>query len=166
MKVLVSDSSVLIEFSKREILHKMFELEFLFAVPDLLFHEELIDLGTYSRQDLLGFGLRVEALGADSVAMVVACQAERAALSLVDTFALALAGTHGWRILTEDKTMRRFAESKSIAHLDALWVVDRMLDTSVLSDSQALVVLEAMLNDPRCPVPKPELARRIEPLRD
>ena len=45
MKVLVSDSSVLIEFSKRDLLDKMFELEFQFAVPDLLFHEELIDSG-------------------------------------------------------------------------------------------------------------------------
>ena len=45
MRVLVSDSSILIEFSKREILEKMFELDSQFAVPDLLFHEELIDLG-------------------------------------------------------------------------------------------------------------------------
>ena len=45
MKILVSDSSILIEFSKRELLDRMFELEFQFAVPDLLFHEELIDLG-------------------------------------------------------------------------------------------------------------------------
>ena len=166
MKVLVSDSSILIEFSKREILHKMFELEFQFAVPDLLFHEELIDLGSYDRQDLLGFGLRVEALSADGVATVVAYQAERAALSLVDAFALALAGTHGWRILTEDRTMRRFAESKSIAHLDALWVVDRLLDTGALSSFQALAVLQAMLNDPSCPVPEPESTRRITTLRD
>ena len=54
MKVLVSDSSILIEFSKRELLDRMFQLEFQFAVPDLLFHEELIDLGAYTRQDLLG----------------------------------------------------------------------------------------------------------------
>ena len=40
MKVLVCDSSILIEFSKRELLDKMFHLEFQFAVPDLLFHEE------------------------------------------------------------------------------------------------------------------------------
>lgn len=49
MKVLVSDSSVLIEFSKRGILDRMFALEFQFAVPDLLFHEEFIDLGPHSR---------------------------------------------------------------------------------------------------------------------
>ncbi|MCY4618741.1 MAG: hypothetical protein OXD50_09355 [Chloroflexi bacterium] len=166
MKVLVSDSSILIEFSKREILHTMFELEYQFAVPDLLFHEELIDLGSYSRQDLLGFGLRVEALSTDGVATAVAYQAERAALSLVDAFALTLAGIHRWPILTEDRTMRRFAESKSISHLDALWIVDRMLVAGVLPGTQALVALDAMLNDPRCPLPKPELARRIGHLRD
>ena len=95
MQVLVSDSSILIEFSKREILHKMFELDFEFAVPDLLFHEELIDLGPFGMQDLLGFGLRVESLDATGVELAGAYQSERAALSLVDSFALALAGSHG-----------------------------------------------------------------------
>ena len=35
MKVLVSDSSILIEFAKRKLLDEMFALEFEFAVPDL-----------------------------------------------------------------------------------------------------------------------------------
>ena len=51
MQILVSDSSVLIEFSKRDLLDRMFELSFQFAVPDLLFNEELIDLGRYDRQE-------------------------------------------------------------------------------------------------------------------
>ena len=110
MKVLVSDSSILIEFSKRELLDRMFELEFQFAVPDLLFHEELIDLGSYSRQDLLTFGLSVESLDAEGVEMAVAYQSARPALSLVDSFALALAGQQGWHLLTEDRTMRSVAE--------------------------------------------------------
>lgn len=165
MKVLVSDSSILIEFAKRELLDKMFTLEFEFAVPDLLFHEELIDLGTYTRPDLLGFGLRVESLDGEGVATAVAYQSERPALSLVDAFALALAGRHGWTILTEDRTMRRFADSKHIAQLDALWVVDTMLEQGVLSDSQGLAVLEAMHDDPRCPVPRDELAIRIQQYR-
>ena len=80
MKVLVSDSSILIEFSKRGLLGKMFQLEFEFAVPDLLFHEELIDLGSHTRLALLGLGLRVEALDAKGVAVAIAYQAERPAL--------------------------------------------------------------------------------------
>ena len=161
MKVLVSDSSILIEFSKRELLDRMFELEFEFAVPDLLFHEELIDLGAYSRQDLLGFGLKVESLDAEGVEMAIVYQSERPALSLVDSFALALAAHKGWHLLTEDRTMRSVAESKSIAHSDALWVIDNMLEADILSASQVVAVLEAMRDDPRCPVPKPEVAARI-----
>ena len=65
MHVLVSDSSVLIEFSKRDLLDRMFEPRFQFAVPDLLFNEELIDLGRYDRQDLVRMGLRVESLDAE-----------------------------------------------------------------------------------------------------
>ncbi len=62
VRILVSDSSVLIEFSKRSLLAEMFRLPFEFVVPDLLFEEELIDLGQYSRDDLVSFGLGVEAL--------------------------------------------------------------------------------------------------------
>ena len=164
MKVLVSDSSILIEFSKRELLDKMFQLEVQFAVPDLLFHEELIDLGTYSRRDLVGLGLRVEALDAVGVETAIAYQSERPALSLVDSFALALADRQGWHLLTEDRIMRTVAESNGIAHLDALWIVDRMQASSILSASQVVAVLEAMRDDPRCPVPKPELAARIRRL--
>ena len=165
MKVLVSDSSVLIEFSKRDLLDKMFELEFQFAVPDLLFHEELIDLGAYSRQDLLGFGLRVESLDSEGVGMAIAYQSKRPALSLVDSFALALANHHGWYLLTEDRIMRSVARSEGISHLDALWVIDQMLTAAILSQGEVVTALEAMRDDPRCPVPKRELAIRIRQLR-
>ena len=164
MKVLVSDSSILIEFSKRELLDKIFQLEFQFAVPDLLFHEELIDLGAYSRQDLLRFGLKVEALDGEGVGRAIAYQSERPALSLVDSFALALAACQGWCLLTEDRAMRNVAESQGIAHRDALWVIDNMLEVGILSGSQVMVVLEAMRDDPRCPAPRPELAARIQRL--
>ena len=164
MKVLVSDSSILIEFSKRELLDRMFQLEFEFAVPDLLFHEELIDLGTYSRHDLLGLGLRVESLDAEGVEMAIAYQSDRPALSLVDSFALALASRQGWNLLTEDRTMRGVADSKGIVNMDALWVIDNMIEAGILSARQVMTVLEAMRDDPRCPVPKPDLAVRIRRL--
>ncbi len=161
MKVLVSDSSILIEFSKRGLLDKMFQLEFEFAVPDLLFHEELIDLGAYTRSDLLGLGLRVEALDDKGVDIAIAFQSERPALSLVDSFALALASHQGWTLLTEDRTMRSVADAKGIAHRDALWIIDNLLDAGILSASQVLASPETMRDDPRCPVPKSGLAVRI-----
>ena len=60
--------------------------------------------------------------------------------------------------------MRSVADSKGIAHMDALWVIDNMLEARILSACQVVAVLEAMRDDPRCPVPKPELAVRIRRL--
>ena len=161
MKVLVSDSSVLIEFAKREILDRMFDLDFRFAVPDILFHEELIDLGRYSRQDLLDFGLRVEALEPDGVTLAVSFQQRRPALSVVDSFALALADREQWDLLTEDRVMREVANSVGIVHYGALWVIDKMVDAGILSEAQVRAVIEAMQGDQRCPVPRRELAERL-----
>ena len=165
MKVLVSDSSILIEFSKRELLDKMFDLKFQFAVPDLLFHEELIDLGRYNRQDLLGLGLRVESLDPEAVEEAIAYQSKRPALSLVDSFALALANRQGWHLLTEDRIMRNVAQSEGIPHRDALWVIKSMFNAGILTTAQVVAALEAMQDEPRCPVPKPELTVRIRRLK-
>ncbi len=164
MTVLVSDSSVLIEFSKRRVLREMFELDIQFAVPDLLFHEELLDLGQYSRPDLLTFGLMVESLDSEGVRAALVFQSKRPALSLVDSFALALASYRGWSLLTEDRVMRTVAESEGVVHRNALWVIDEMLQTGVLSSAQVISVLRAMRDDPRCPVPKRVLTLRIHQL--
>ena len=108
VRILVSDSSVLIEFSKRGLLEdskrglleEMFRLPFEFVVPDLLFEEELIDLGQYSRDDLVRFGLGVEALDPIGVTTALSYQSRRRRLSLVDCFALALASGRKYALLT------------------------------------------------------------------
>ena len=164
MQVLVSDSSVLTELSKRDLLDRMFQLRFPFAVPDLLVHEELIDLGRYDRQDLVRMGLRVEGLDAGGVATAIAYQGRRRALSMVDCFALALAHHRGYTILTEDRRMRVFAQDEGIPHQDLLWIIDQMRQAAILTISQVSAALEAMHQDPRCPVSKQELAHRLRSL--
>ena len=164
VRVLVSDSSILIEFSKRGLLEELFCLPFEFAVPDLLFEEELIDLGTFSREDLRGFGLRVEALDPIGVTMALSYQSRRRRLSLVDCFALALASGKGYMLLTGDDAMRRFAEAEEIEVHGLLWLVDHMLAANVVSTADILEALVAMRDDPRCHVPAQELACRIRQL--
>lgn len=164
MQILVSDSSVLIEFSKRNLLAKIFQLRFQFAVLDLLFNEELIDLGRYDRQDLVRLGLRVEALDPEGLAAAIAYQSRRRALSLLDCFALALAYHSGYTLLTEDRRMRSFALEEGIQHYDLLWIIDQMHPAAILDTSQVATALEAMFADPRSPVPKQELARRLRNL--
>ena len=119
---------------------------------------------TVGRQDLLGLGLQVEALDPDGVATAMSYQSRRPALSLVDSFALALASLRGWELLTEDRGMRSFAQSEGIPHHDVLWVIDHMSAAGILPAAQVILALEAMRDDPRCPVPNHELALRIRRL--
>ena len=163
--VLVSDSSVLLELSRHQVLDSMFSLDFQFAVPDLLFHEGPGDFGIYSRQDLVDFGLRVEALDSDGVELAVSYQRRRSALSLSDSFVLALAYSRGWEILTEDRVIRSFARDEGIECHGVLWLIDQMSHARILSEARLMTVLCSMRDDPRCPVPNHELAAYIQKLR-
>ena len=82
----------------------------------------------------------------------------------MDCFALALAYHQGYTLLTEDRRMRSFALEEGIQHHDLLWIIDQMHQVAILTTSQVVTALEAMLADPRSPVPKQELARRIRSL--
>ena len=60
--------------------------------------------------------------------------------------------------------MRSFAIEEGIQHHDLLWIIDQMHRMAILTGSQVVAALEAMLSDPRSPVPKQELARRLRNL--
>lgn len=52
MRVIVSDSSALIDLAKAELIEAAFSLPFEFQVPDVLLADELIDLGPYTVNEL------------------------------------------------------------------------------------------------------------------
>ena len=88
MKVLVSDTSVLIDLERESLLETGFRLPFEFAVPDLLYRQELED---HDGNALIELGLRVEELDGDGVALALRYRQTLRSLSLPDSFALALA---------------------------------------------------------------------------
>ena len=157
MNSMVADSSVLIEFAKRELLPEMFELGFCVFVPDILFHDELIDLGQYHRDDLLDFGLRIESLDSTGVTISATYRSINPALSVVDSFALTLARSRGSDLMTEDRLMRRVAHEEGVYCVDILATIDKIRALDLISDARYRSTLEAMLEDPRCPVSKTEI---------
>jgi len=72
MLVLVSDTSVLIDLERGELLEACFQLPYALAVPDLLFERELADnIGP----DLIALGLQVESLDSEGVVLAQAYRA-------------------------------------------------------------------------------------------
>src|SRR5215475_4813938 len=106
MPVLVSDTSVLIDLERCELLHSAFTLEAQLAVPDLLYERELRDHGG---PELLALGLRVEGLPEAGVAQAQTYLQRESRLTVTDSFALTLAQRNHWTLLSGDGALRALA---------------------------------------------------------
>ena len=162
MRVLVSDASILIELAKWSLLEDLFKLPFEFAVPDALYEDELIDLGEIDRKQLQALGLRIESLDAEGVAQALRYQKARPKLTVHDCFAVTLAVTNDWALLTGDKRMRALADEEHVEVHGVLWVIDQLAEHRIVRKSTLTKVLRGMLDDPRTHVPAAEIRRRLE----
>ena len=159
MRVLVSDTSVLIDLERGSLLEASFRLPFRFSVPDLLYERELKDWGG---EELIRLGLSVEELDGDGVQRARAYQRQTPALSLPDCFALVLAQIRSWILLSGDSALRRLAVAEAVECHGLLWLLDEMRDAAVVSIRKLYDGLATIAEHPRCRLPKPEIRRRLD----
>jgi hypothetical protein len=159
MNVLVSDTSILIDLERCALLHQAFALQVEFVVPDLLYERELRD---YGGPDLIALGLRVESLDESDVQRAQEYRLANPRLALPDTFALALARSRSWILLTGDGPLRSLAETERIECHGVLWLIDRMHAASVATAATLHASLERLARHPRCRLPRAEIAARLE----
>ena len=157
-RVLVSDSSVLIDIERGDLLEAAFTTSYEFLVPDLLYHQELADHGG---ERLLALGLKVQSLDGDAVVQSLAYRRAVPALSRPDCFALSLAARNGYVLLTGDSKLRRLAATEGVACHGILWLLDRIEHEGTSSVQRLLDGLTAVSEHPRCRLPKDEILVRL-----
>jgi len=123
MRVLVSDTSVLIDLERGGLLEAAFALPYEFAVRDLLYKRELRD---YNGPQLRALGLRVEELAGDGITRALAYQGQAPSLSLPDAFALSLAKMNEFTLLSGDKVLRELAGAEDVGCHGVPWVLEQM----------------------------------------
>lgn len=158
MPFLVSDTSVLIDLRRGNLLEAAFRLSDTFAVPDLLFEVELKLEGGERLQEL---GLRVESLSPEMVTAAVELRRDHPLLSVPDCFALVLAQTNRWTILTGDAELRALAIRRQLDCHGVLWVLDRMDHERVATRENLHAGLTTMTAHPRCRLPAREVSQRL-----
>lgn len=158
MEVLVSDTSVLIDLERGSLLESAFRLPFTFTVPDLLYARELENHGG---ADLVRLGLRVEELDGSAVALALGYRRRRRSLSLPDSFALALAKTKAWTLLSGDRGLRELAEEEDVACHGVLWLLDRIFEHRVMDRNDLCAGLDKLAAHPRCRLPGSEIRKRL-----
>lgn len=162
MRVLVSDTSVLIDLERGSFLDAIFALPYGFAVPDVLYRREMA--GEWGER-LVRLGLRVEEVSEDGVANALRYRAQRRALSMPDSFALGLAKERVWVLLTGDSQLRELAAGEHVECHGVLWLLDRMEEAGTLGIQLLHDGLAALAGHPRCRLPRQEILIRLERYR-
>lgn len=158
MRVLVSDTSVIIDLERGSLLQDLFRLPFEFAVPDLLFHREL--KGPLGEQ-LIALGLHVEELTPAELTRATSVRRANLALSVPDAFAFSLATVRGWTLLTGDGGLRQLAVSTGLNVHGVLWLLDQMETGRHVSNDRLHACLTAISAHPRCRLPAADVRKRL-----
>lgn len=166
VKIIVNDTSCLIDLRKGGLLTTALLLPFRFVVALPLIATELNDFDESDWHDLKKRGLQIVDLDAEQVRRAFELKAEFPALSANDCFSLALSeSTENAILLTGDAQLRKQALALHVDVHGVLWISDqiekeRKMPLEDLAD--ALAHLEA---DPLVFLPRDELKIRIEQLR-
>jgi hypothetical protein len=59
MRVIVSDTSCIIDLGKSSLIRAVLQLPYIFVMPDVLFHDELLSFGAVEKEELRTLGFRV-----------------------------------------------------------------------------------------------------------
>lgn len=158
MPIVVSDTSIIIDLERGDLLEACFRLEHEMAVPDLLFKQELAAM---NGDNLISLGLRIEELTPAEVEAAQQVRADNPVLSFADAFAYTLARSRGWPLLTGDGALRALCEGTEHPFHEVLWVCDKIFEAEVIEAPVLAQRLEQIAAHPRCRLPRSEVNVRL-----
>ena len=159
MPFLVSDTSVIIDLDRGDLLDAAFQLGDQFVVPDLLFERELDEM---FGERLRALGVVIESLDGAEVTRATQLRRSEQRLSIADTFAFALAHGRQWTLLTGDRVLREVAEAEGVAVHGTLWIVDRIEAVGICDHPTLYERLKRAAGHPRCRLPRKEIDLRLK----
>ncbi len=140
MKLFISDASVLIDIEQSELTSAMFSLPFHFAVPNILFSEELSERHNH----LLQFGLESREMSGDLILEAYNLRQHYPRLSVNDLLALTLAKYESCQLLTGDKALREVTKILNVEVHGTIWLVEQMIQHKNISFDVAQVAFHRM----------------------
>ena len=169
MRIVVSDSSCLIDLRKASLLDALVRLPYELLIPNTLFEDELRKFTAAQKRSLLRNGVRVIDLPGDRVTRAVEVSREVPRLSIHDGFAFALAEQHeGCVLLSGDGALRAYAAARAIEVRGVLWVIDELHRHGIVPVATLLDALALFSADETVRLPAREVAtyiRRYQALR-
>lgn len=134
-RLLISDANIIIDMKAGGLLRTMFRFDVTFAVPDVLFEEEL----RAEDPELPSLGLELLELNGETVAYAdgLIAKYRRLGASINDLLALALAWQEKCPLLTGDLRLRTAAQEQGVDMHGTLWLIEQMVMGRAITAKQA-----------------------------
>lgn len=162
MRIVVSDSSCLIDLRKANLLEAFLRLPYEVLIPNTLFDGELLNFTPEQKHAMLSGGLRVVDIPGTGVLRAQQIARESPRLSVHDGFALVVAESHdGCVLVTGDAPLRALAERRGIEVHGVLWIVDELFQQKVEKAARLVAALQVLESDAAVRLPRRELLAAI-----
>ncbi len=127
MRIVVSDTSCLIDLRKTNLLEAFAQLPYKIMIPDILIEHEFVKFKPEDKNALIDNGVQIVELSESGIERITQIQVQNAALSVYDCFAFVVAENHpGSILLTGDKRLRTLAIQSGIESHGVLWVINEL----------------------------------------
>lgn len=143
--LLISDANILMDIETGDLVAPMFSLGYQFAVPNVLYYEELEEQHSH----LINMGLQIRTVSAEGVARVEVLSQNHARPGRNDLFALALAEAENCPLLTGDAALRVAAESENVEVKGTIWLIMEMVSERRITVAVAKAALNKMRENGR-----------------
>lgn len=165
MRIIVSDTSCMVDLRKAELLEALLKLPYTFVMPNTLFEHEWLCLSPGEKKRLCDQGLEVRELPGPAVERAAVYFNQHRRLELNDCYALTLTeDLEDSVLLTGDGLLRRVAEENGVGVRGVLWVIDELEAHCIVPLRRLHDVLQVLRMDPLVFLPEAELVRRLRRL--
>ena len=161
-----SDTNIWIDFFEINHPDHPFFFFFKYYLSSAAYDDELIP-SDKKRRILEEYGLLTTDLTDDEMKLAGKYVEKYRKLSHYDTFALAIAKSRSWILLTGDKSLRNAALSEKVECHGIIWIYDELHRLEKISSEDYVEVLQALMTsvqEGRCRLPIAELVKRLEDL--
>jgi len=145
LQLLISDSNIFIDMEVSKLTQKMFELPYQFAVPDILYYEELEE----EHDNLLEYGLEMKKLSPESISYVDTTLYQYSKIGFYDKLALATAKQEGCPLVTGDGALRKAGKNEAVIIFGTVWLIDELIIHSIITVDEAKEAYDLMKENGR-----------------
>ena len=145
MQLLISDSNILIDMEVSQLTKQMFDLPYTFAIPDILYYEELEE----EHSCLLDYGMEVLELSSKTIKDMEIMVPKYPKASRNDLFALALAKQEICPLVTGDNALRKACEKENIELYGTIWIIDQLIQHGIIDKMAAKTAYMKMKKNKR-----------------